>query len=44
MVNRRHHQKHGHDALLRMLAGFTLLSCLLLLPGSPISAAIDKLL
>ncbi|PUZ56585.1 hypothetical protein GQ55_5G334400 [Panicum hallii var. hallii] len=40
-----HHRKHGHDALLRMLAGFALVSCLLLLlPGSPISAAMDELL
>ncbi|KAG8045081.1 hypothetical protein GUJ93_ZPchr0008g13861 [Zizania palustris] len=40
-----HHRKHGHDALLRMLAGFALVSCLLLLlPGSPISAAVDDLL
>jgi hypothetical protein len=40
-----HHRKHGHDALLRMLAGFALVSCLLLLlPGSPISAAMDDLL
>ncbi|KAL6608012.1 hypothetical protein ACP70R_041075 [Stipagrostis hirtigluma subsp. patula] len=40
-----HHRKHGHDALLRMLAGFALASCLLLLlPGSPVSAAIDELL
>lgn len=40
-----HHRKHGHDALLRMLAGFALVSCLLLLlPGSPFSAAVDDLL
>ncbi|WVZ62200.1 hypothetical protein U9M48_011973 [Paspalum notatum var. saurae] len=40
-----HHRKHGHDALLLMLAGFALASCLLLLlPGSPVSAAIDELL
>ncbi|KAF8661730.1 hypothetical protein HU200_056681 [Digitaria exilis] len=41
-----HHRKqHGQDALLRMLAGFALVSCLLLLlPGSPISAAMDDLL
>ncbi|CAO2177203.1 unnamed protein product [Urochloa humidicola] len=40
-----HHRKHGHDALLRMLAGFALVSCLLLLlPGSPVSAAMDELL
>jgi hypothetical protein len=41
-----HHRKHGHDALLRMLAGFALVSCLLLLlPAcSPISAAMDELL
>ncbi|TVU20735.1 hypothetical protein EJB05_30330, partial [Eragrostis curvula] len=39
------HRKHGHDALLRMLAGFALVSCLLLLlPGSPFSAAMDELL
>ncbi|CAL4976149.1 unnamed protein product [Urochloa decumbens] len=40
-----HHRKHGHDALLRMLAGFALVTCfLLLLPGSPVSAAMDELL
>ncbi|KAL6865282.1 hypothetical protein ACP4OV_016433 [Aristida adscensionis] len=40
-----HHRKHGHDALLRMLAGFALVSCLLLLlPGSPVSLAMDDLL
>jgi hypothetical protein len=39
------HRKHGHDALLRMLAGFALVSCLLLLlPGSPVSATMDELL
>uniref|UniRef100_A0A0D9V1A9 Glycosyltransferase 61 catalytic domain-containing protein n=1 Tax=Leersia perrieri TaxID=77586 RepID=A0A0D9V1A9_9ORYZ len=43
-----HHRKQyggGHDALLRMLAGFALASCLLLLlPGNPFSAAVDDLL
>ncbi|GJM94239.1 hypothetical protein PR202_ga10869 [Eleusine coracana subsp. coracana] len=39
------HRKHGHNALLRLLAGFALVSCLLLLlPGSPVSRAIDELL
>ena len=39
------HRKHGHDALLRMLASFALVSCLLLLlPGSPVSATMDELL
>ncbi|KAM0898127.1 hypothetical protein ACQ4PT_022120 [Festuca glaucescens] len=42
-----HHRKHGHDALLLMLAGFAFVSCLLLvllLPSSPFSAAMDDLL
>ncbi|XP_048563217.1 xylan glycosyltransferase MUCI21-like [Triticum urartu] len=40
-----HHRKHGHDALLLMLAGFAFVSCLLLLlPNSPFSAAMDDLL
>nr|BAJ91298.1 predicted protein [Hordeum vulgare subsp. vulgare]BAJ98181.1 predicted protein [Hordeum vulgare subsp. vulgare] len=39
------HRKHGHDALLLMLAGFAAVSCLLLLlPNSPFSAAMDDLL
>ncbi|CAM0880778.1 unnamed protein product [Alopecurus aequalis] len=43
----RHHRKHGHDALLLMLASFAFVSCLLLvllLPNSPFSAAMDDLL
>jgi hypothetical protein len=41
----QHRKQHGHDALLRMLAGFALASCLLLLlPGSPVSGAMDELL
>jgi hypothetical protein len=42
-----HRNKHGHDALLLMLAGFAFVSCLLLvllLPSSPFSAAMDDLL
>jgi len=42
-----HHRKHGHDALLLMLAGFAFVSCLLLvllLPNRPFSAAMDDLL
>ncbi|XBI18377.1 hypothetical protein VPH35_060171 [Triticum aestivum] len=41
----RHHQRHGHDTLLLMLAGFAFVSCLLLLlPKSLFSAAMDDLL
>ena len=40
-----HQRKHGHDALLLMLAGFAIVSCvLLLLPNSLFSAAMDDLL
>ncbi|CAM0876294.1 unnamed protein product [Alopecurus aequalis] len=40
-----HQRKHGHDALLLMLAGFAFASCLLLLlPNSLFSAAMDDLL